>query len=193
MEKNDRRAALEALLFASGEPATLSKLSDALELGEAEVQILLQALGDELERRGSGLCVLELDGSYQLTTRREYAQPIRRLLEQRSNAPLSSAALEVLAVAAYNQPVTKAFIEQVRGVDCSGVVSTLMEKGLLEERGRLELPGRPLLYGTTQSFLRCFGLRSLEELPPLPEGDQTNLEEAVEAAESDGGGSPADA
>jgi segregation and condensation protein B len=93
----------------------------------------------------------------------------------RRRTPLSNAALEVLSVVAYNQPVTKSFIEQVRGVDCSGVVTTLIEKGLIEERGRLELPGKPLLYGTTKNFLRCFNLSDLTELPPLPKsGEEIN-------------------
>ena len=92
---------------------------------------------------------------------------MRRALDLRRNAPLSPAAMEVLAVVAYNQPVTKAFVEQIRGVDCSGVLANLLAKGLVEERGRLELPGRPLLYGTTADFLRCVGLSSLEELPDL--------------------------
>ncbi|MEE1054551.1 MAG: SMC-Scp complex subunit ScpB, partial [Acutalibacteraceae bacterium] len=94
----------------------------------------------------------------------------------RRRTPLSPAALEVLAVVAYTQPVTKSFIEQVRGVDCSGVVTTLIEKGLLEERGRLELPGKPLLYGTTKNFLRSFSISDLSELPPLPKNEQENTD-----------------
>ena len=93
---------------------------------------------------------------------------------------LSQAALEVLAVVAYNQPVTKAFVEQVRGVDCSGVIGSLTTKGLIEEKGRLELPGRPLLYGTTEHFLRCFNISNLEELPPLPEDDKKEEDEGQE-------------
>ena len=93
-------------------------------------------------------------------------------MDLRRNTPLSQAALEVLAVVAYNQPVTKAFVEQVRGVDCSGVIGSLTAKGLVEEKGRLELPGRPLLYGTTENFLRCFNLQSLDDLPPLPEDEK---------------------
>ena len=100
----------------------------------------------------------------------------------RRRTPLSSAALEVLAVVAYNQPVTKSFIEQVRGVDCSGVVSTLVEKGLIEERGRLELPGKPLLYGTTKNFLRCFGISDLSELPPLPK-EENAVDDVAEQLE----------
>ena len=104
-------------------------------------------------------------------TREEFAPYIKKAFDIKRRTPLSPASLEVLAVIAYNQPVTRAFIEQVRGVDCSGVVSTLVEKGLIEERGRLELPGKPLLYGTTKNFLRCFGISDLSELPELPKNE----------------------
>jgi segregation and condensation protein B len=122
-----------------------------------------------LDDRGSGICLLRLGSKYQLCSRVEYAQQVRSVLDIKKNAPLSPAAFEVLAVVAYNQPVTKAYVEQIRGVDCSGVISTLCQKGLLEEKGRLDLPGRPLLYGTTPDFLRCFCISSLSELPELPE------------------------
>ena len=108
---------------------------------------------------------------------KEYAPQIRTVMDLRRNTPLSQAALEVLAVVAYNQPVTKAFVEQVRGVDCSGVIGSLTAKGLVEEKGRLELPGRPLLYGTTENFLRCFNISSIDELPPLPENDEESNDE----------------
>ena len=104
-------------------------------------------------------------------------EPVREVLDLKRGTPLSQAAMEVLAVVAYNQPVTKAFVEQVRGVDCSGVLSSLMQKDLLEERGRLELPGRPLLYGTTETFLRCFQLSSIEDLPPPPQRSGEGLPE----------------
>ena len=107
-----------------------------------------------------------------MVSKKEFAPQIRTVMDLRRNTPLSQAALEVLAVVAYNQPVTKAFVEQVRGVDCSGVIGSLTTKGLVEEKGRLELPGRPLLYGTTENFLRCFNISSLDELPPLPENDE---------------------
>ena len=110
------------------------------------------------------------------------------MLEVKKNAPLSNAAFEVLAVIAYNQPVTKAFVEQVRGVDCSGVISTLCQKRLVEEKGRLELPGRPLVYGTTPEFLRCFGVESLDELPELPKNEplaEENHEESKKVDNSD--------
>ena len=115
--------------------------------------------------------LLELDQCYQMATRAEYAQVIRQALEVKNNTPLSQAALEVLAVIAYNQPVSRAFIEQVRGVDSSSSVSGLLQKGLIEEAGRLDLPGHPVSFRTTDVFLRCFGLSSLADLPPV-RGDQ---------------------
>ena len=121
--------------------------------------------------------MVKMEDRYQLCTKTEYASYVRRALDIRRNTPLSQAAMEVLAIIAYNQPVTKAFVEQVRGVDCSGVLSSLMQKDLLEERGRLELPGRPLLYGTTETFLRCFQLSSIEDLPPPPQRGGEGLPE----------------
>lgn len=163
------RAACEAILFASGEPLECARIAEALELGMDTVSGALWELARSLDERGSGICLLRLGSKYQLCSRVEYAQQVRSVLDIKKNAPLSPAAFEVLAVVAYNQPVTKAYVEQIRGVDCSGVISTLCQKGLLEEKGRLDLPGRPLLYGTTPDFLRCFCLSSLSELPELPE------------------------
>lgn len=163
------RAAIEAILFASGEPLEITRIAEAMETEVETVRGYLFEIGASLDSRGSGICLLKLGDKYQLCSRKEYAPLIRAVLDLKKNIPLSNAALEVLAVVAYNQPVTKAYIEQVRGVDCSGVVNTLCQKGLLEERGRLELPGRPLLYGTTPNFLRCFCLTSLADLPELPE------------------------
>ncbi len=163
------RAAIEAILFASGEPLEITRIAEAMETDVETVRGYIFEIGASLDSRGSGICLLKLGDKYQLCSRKEYAPLIRAVLDLKKNIPLSNAALEVLAVVAYNQPVTKAYIEQVRGVDCSGVVNTLCQKGLLEERGRLELPGRPLLYGTTPNFLRCFCLTSLADLPELPE------------------------
>lgn len=170
----------EALLFASGDPVSTDRLCSVLEIDHNQAEEAIAALSQRLEKSQSALMIVHLDDSWQMTTKSEHAKIIRKLLEIRYNAPLSSAALEVLAVVAYNQPVTKSFIEQVRGVDCSGVVSSLVEKGIIEEKGRLELPGRPLLYGTTMNFLRCFGISSLEELPPLPQTDEQKEEITVD-------------
>ncbi len=169
MTSNEMRAACEAILFASGEPVESVRIAEALEIENSEVEQLLSSLGESLDAHESGVCLLKLGNKYQLCSRVEYAAQVRSVLEKKKNAPLSNAAFEVLAVVAYNQPVTKAYIEQIRGVDCSGVISTLCQKGLLEEKGRLDLPGKPLLYGTTPDFLRCFCLTSLSELPELPD------------------------
>ncbi len=170
----NKKAAIEAMLFAAAEPVECEKIAAVLEIETSEVLSLIAALQQEYVERESGLCILKLAESFQLCSRKEYIEQIRALLELRKNTPLSQAALEVLAIVAYNQPVTKAFIEQVRGVDCSGVLRSLTEKVLIEEKGRLDLPGRPLLYGTTDNFLRCFGMESLEDLPELPEKQQPN-------------------
>ncbi len=170
------RAACEAILFASGEPVEAARIAEALEIDIETVTGALWELSRILDDRESGICLLRLGSKYQLCSRTEYAQQVRNVLDIKKNAPLSPAAFEVLAVVAYNQPVTKAYIEQIRGVDCSGVVSTLCQKGLLEEKGRLDLPGRPLLYGTTPDFLRCFCLSSLADLPELPEKPEIEQE-----------------
>lgn len=189
MEIKEYRAAIEAILFANGEPVSAERLAEVLELDEETVHRIAADLMSEFMARGGGIYMVKLDDQYQLCTRKEYADAVRRSLDIRRNTPLSQAAMEVLAIVAYNQPVTKAFIEQVRGVDCAAVIQGLMQKNLIEEKGRLELPGRPLLYGTTPVFLRCFGVSGLQELPPLPQKEEearmveTTLEEIIEQAE----------
>lgn len=163
--------AFEAVLFAGGEPVSIDRFSQVFEITPEEVGEVMDMLGAKLKKKNGGLSLVRLENTYQMTTKPEYAAFIKKMFEIKRRTPLSPAALEVLAVVAYNQPVTKSFIEQVRGVDCSGVVTTLVEKGLIEERGRLELPGRPLLYGTTKNFLRCFSMSDLSELPPLPKNE----------------------
>ena len=174
-------AALEAILFAAGGSVELSRLAQALDLSEEETEQALSSLTNEYNSAERGITIIKLKNSYQMVSRKAYAPQIRTVMDLRRNTPLSQAALEVLAVVAYGQPVTKAFVEQVRGVDCSGVIGSLCAKDLLEERGRLELPGRPLLYGTTENFLRCFNIEDLEQLPPLPESE--SAEPAEEAGD----------
>lgn len=171
----------EAILFASGEPVSLERVAQVLEVKTTVIVEVVAQLQERYNHPESGIHLLLLGDSAQFSTNGAYIEPVRAVLDLKRNTPLSQAAMEVLAVVAYNQPVTKAFVEQVRGVDCSGVIGSLMQKELLEERGRLELPGRPLLYGTTENFLRCFQLKSLEDLPPPPsseekEGDSPELE-----------------
>ncbi len=172
MELKKLQGAIEAILFASGEAVELERMAEALEIDKFTAEKLVQKLMGEYNRGDRGIRILRLEDSYQMCTNSQYGGKVRAALEIRRNTPLSQAAMEVLAVVAYNQPVTKAFVEQVRGVDCSGVITSLMAKGLIEERGRLDLPGRPLLYGTTLNFLRCFGISSPDELPPLPQKEE---------------------
>lgn len=169
MKEEKLSSIIEAMLFAAAEPVESAKLAQLLEQDIATINATIATLTAQYEQRDSGICIVQVEDKYQLCTRTEFNVQIRQLLEVKRNTPLSQAAFEVLAIIAYNQPVTRAFIEQVRGVDSSGSVSGLVEKGLIEERGRLELPGRPLVYGTTDQFLRCFCLSSLDELPDLPE------------------------
>lgn len=185
MKKSEMLGAMEAILFACGEPIGMDKLAVALETDAETVLELAEALTEKFNAPQSGIHLLRLENDLQFATNPAFIAPVRAALDLRRNTPLSQAAMEVLAVIAYNQPITKAFVEQVRGVDCSGVIGSLMLKGLIEERGRLELPGRPLLYGTTDGFLRCLNLSSLEELPPLPKNEGAQADAPEEAA--DGG------
>lgn len=187
MEAEKLKPAIEAILFACGTPAELTKIAQALEIKEEKAEELLKSLMDDYSSRKSGIKIVRLGKSYQMCTEKEYAEIIRTVLDLRRNSPLSQAALEVLAIIAYNQPVTKAFVEQIRGVDCSGVVSSLVARELIEEKGRLGLPGRPLIYGTTENFLRCFNVSDVSELPPLPQknSDEENSEESSENGENE--------
>ena len=148
MNQKQIRAAVEAMLFACGEPIGSDKLAQAVQLPQTSVENALEELRTRYTREDSGLCLLHLNTRWQLATKTEWA-------------------METLTVIAYNQPVSRAFIEQVRGVDSSSSVSGLLEKGLIEEAGRLDLPGRPVSFRTTDTFLRVFGLSSLADLPPV--------------------------
>lgn len=180
MDDLNIKAAIEAILFANGSSVETKRIAQALEITEKQAEEYISALIDDYNSANRGITIIKLDEAYQMVSSKEYAPQIRTVMDLRRNTPLSQAALEVLAVVAYNQPVTKAFVEQVRGVDCSGVIGSLTAKGLVEEKGRLELPGRPLLYGTTENFLRCFNINSIEELPPLPETENEEAEKAEE-------------
>lgn len=175
---------LEAVLFASGEPVESRRLCEAMDIGISELEEAVAVL-DGKYSENSGIELLRLEDSYQLATKQSYADTIKRTLEIKRSSALSPAALEALTIVAYNQPVTKAFVESVRGVDSSGVVNSLVEKGLLSEAGRLDLPGRPIAYVTTDNFLRAFRLSSIKDLPPLPEqSGQVTIDEVIEAAEA---------
>ena len=171
MEESQYFGALEAVLFACGEPLEIERLAEGLQIEKAAVRQQLLEYQQSLTSSERGIELRFLDDKVQLCSKVQYEQLIVSVAAMKKNAPLSNAAMEVLAVVAYNQPVTKSFIEQVRGVESGQVVNNLVEKGLVEEAGRLNVPGRPLTYRTTANFLRCFGLTNLGDLPNLPSGD----------------------
>ncbi|MBQ8181044.1 MAG: SMC-Scp complex subunit ScpB [Ruminococcus sp.] len=167
MEVKEKLGAIEAVLFASGEPVELLRLSEACDMDAGTIPAMIRLLNERYNDSGSGICIKKLDSSYQMCTREQFAPQIRTALETKKSAPLSNAAMEALTIIAYNQPVSKGFVENVRGIDSSSVINNLIEKGLVEEAGRLDVPGKPLIYRTTPVFLRSFGLSSVSELPPL--------------------------
>lgn len=179
MDVKEKLGAIEAVLFASGEPVELFRLSEACEVDAGAVPSMIRLINERYDDCGSGICIKKLDSSYQMCTREEFAPRIRAALETKKTTPLSNAAMEVLTIIAYNQPVSKGFVENVRGIDSSSVINNLVEKGLVEEAGRLDVPGKPLIYRTTAVFLRSFGLSSVSELPPLPgqAADEIDTEE----------------
>ena len=164
-DAGDRR--ILAVLFAAGEPLELERLAEGLGVDKAAMRQTLERLRGRLREAGLPFELLELEENVQLATAEEYGDLIRSVLSQKRSTPLSQSAMEVLAIVAYNQPVTRAFVEQIRGVDSSSAVNSLVVRDLVEEAGRLELPGRPIAYRTTANFLRCFGLQSLDELPDI--------------------------
>lgn len=185
MDLKKIEAAVEAVIFASGDPIETERICEAVGIDADTCEKTVKNISERYADPRCGIEVIQLDGSYQICSKGEFYEEIRTALKLRSNAVLSDVAMETLAIIAYNQPVTRSFIEDVRGVDCSYIIGSLCEKRLVEERGRLDIPGRPLLYGTTDNFLRCFNLGSLADLPKLPrlEGedpDQMTIEEYTE-------------
>lgn len=174
--------AIEAVLFAAGHPVTYDKLAAVIGLSARDIRNLTARLADSFE--GRGIQLLLYPDSCQLCTREEFAPLIREALDIKRGGNLSASSMEVLAVVAYNQPVTRAFIDTVRGVDSSYAVSSLLDKGLLEPVGRLEAPGRPMLLGTTEKFLRVFGLSSLAELPETEALSTAEISAAEESTPS---------
>ena len=161
-------SAIEGILFASGEPVHIDRICLALDLDRLSAEQVLQQLGDYYSFERRGIRLIRMEDNWQLCSAPEYADMIRRAFEIRKTAKLSQPALEVLAVIAYYQPTTRAYVDQIRGVDSSYTIGLLLDRKLIEECGRLQVPGRPRLYRTTKNFLRAFHISSLEELPTLP-------------------------
>lgn len=167
-EMKEIEAAVEGILFASGEPVHIDRICLAAELDRPTAELVLQKLMDYYSFERRGMRLLRLEDSWQLCSAPEYADVIRRAFEIRKPAKLSQPALEVLTIIAYYQPTTRAYVDQIRGVDSSYTVGLLLDRHLIEECGRLQVPGRPRLYHTTKAFLRAFHLNSLEDLPEMP-------------------------
>lgn len=178
MTSNEQVAIFEAILFASGESVSGKDIASSMEITEKEVYDIYIALKEKYKY--SGINVIKIDEDYQLSTKKEYYEYVRKVIEPKRNAPLSNAALEVLSIVAYKQPVTRSQIDYIRGVDSSSAMSRLITCGLIEVIGTSDAPGRPSLYSTTKEFLRVFGLESLSELPEIGE-----LAREIELKESD--------
>lgn len=176
MEQTELQRIIEAILFAAGERVEIARLASVLEVDAGEIEAAVTALADELAFNRRGIRILRLENGYQMVSSGEMADYITKAMETRKPPKLSASQLEALTIVAYYQPATKAMIEQIRGVDSSYSVGALLNKKLIEEAGRLNVPGRPILYRTTPDFLRTFGLSSLDELPPI---EKVNFSEPV--------------
>ena len=185
MNINEIKAAVEAILFSNGGPISVERLSQVFNTDKKTIENILDDIIEKFNSKSSGIRVMKYNNEYQMCSSYEYGEYVRKAMDMRRNTPLSEAAMEVLAIVAYNQPVTKAFVEQIRGVDCSGVLSSLVNKKLIEEKGRLELPGKPLLYGTSTTFLNCFKINNVNELPPINREVHTTKSDNYENTSSD--------
>lgn len=189
MDKKEMEAAVESILFASGEPVNIERICVALAIDRPTAERILQGLMDYYAYERRGMRLLKIEDCWQLCSAPDYAEAIRRAFEIRKPAKLSQPALEVLTIIAYYQPVTRAYVDQIRGVDSSYTISLLIDRGMIEECGRLQVPGRPRQYRTTKQFLRSFHLSSLDELPAMPDmGNDGQMRlnevgEVVDAAE----------
>ena len=165
--KSDIKSAIESMLFVSGEPLPLREISNNLELREKNVVEILQEMTTEYEDKSRGIRLISINGAYQLVTKSENSDFVQKLLKKNKKHSLSQASIESLAIIAYKQPITRIDIDEIRGVKSESAIARLIERGLIKDIGRLEVPGRPILYGTTDEFLRQFGLKTIKELPSL--------------------------
>jgi len=168
MEINQKKSIIEAILFAAGRPVTKNELILALEISDEDIDSIIKSMQEEYKKEDRGIDLIQVENSYQLCTKKELYEYIYPILDKRSKPNLSNAALETLAIIAYNPKITRAEIEAIRGVSADACVYKLLEYGLIEEAGKIDLPGKPMSYKTTGDFLRMFGYNSLEELPELP-------------------------
>ena len=188
MELNQKKSIIEAILFAAGRPITNSELVLTLEITAEEIESIIKSMQEEYKREDRGIELISIENSYQLCTKKELYEYIYPILDKRSKPNLSNAALETLSIIAYNPKITRAEIEAIRGVSADACVYKLLEYGLIEESGKIDLPGKPMSYKTTGDFLRMFGYNSLEDLPELPrykldENKQIVIDDLIEEQE----------
>lgn len=198
METEEIGRAVEAILFAAGDPVGAQRMAQAIGVGLDQVEAALKTLMDAYSFQRRGMRIIQLEDAYQMVSAQDMSDVITRALETRKPPKLSASALETLTVIAYYQPTTKAFVEQIRGVDSSYTISALLNKKLIEEQGRLSVPGRPILYGTTPDFLRTFGIASLDDLPevdlPKAQAQQVEMQLSLEDQQAmEAAGTPAEA
>ena len=182
MENKNYEAIIEAILFTMGNSVELEKIASAIELDTVQTKKIIEQMMEYYERLESGVKIVELDGSYQMCTKSEMYEYLIRIAKQPKRHALTDVLLETLSIIAYKQPITKAEIEKIRGVSCDHAVNKLVEYNLVCELGRLDAPGRPLLFGTTEEFLRSFGVQSIDELPVL---NPVQVEEFKQEAEAE--------
>lgn len=186
MEQQDYKSVIEAILFTMGESVSLDRIASALEIEKKEAKCLINELMEDYENSNRGISIIELDGAYQMCTKPEMYEYLIRIAKQPKHRVLTDVVLETLSIIAYKQPITRAEIEKIRGVSCDHAVNKLLEYNLIKELGRLDAPGKPLLFGTTEEFLRSFGVQSIDELPVLnPEQVEEFRQEAEEEMKVD--------
>ena len=190
MEIDKTKAIIEAILFSAGRTVETKELMAILELSNEDIDVILQSMKAEFEEQGRGIEIIKVNNGYQLCSKKEYYDYIYPIFDNRAKPNLSTAALETLSIIAYNPKITRAEIEQIRGVNSDGTIYKLLEYNLIEEAGKLEAPGKPTIYKTTPEFLKMFGISSLDELPELPkykidENEQIVIDEIIEEKEEE--------
>ncbi len=180
MNLNEAQAAIEAILFSLGNAVSLTKLAEIIELDKDTTRKVIHQMMDAYMEHQRGIQIIELDGAYQLCTKKEYYEYIKRATNKTIKFELTDVVIETLSIIAYKQPITKLHIEKIRGVKSDHAVNKLVDFGLVEEKGRMDTPGRPILFGTTEAFLRNFGLSNMEDLPVIREEDLASIKNEVE-------------
>lgn len=179
MRREDIKSIIEAVMFAYSEPITIEELNNIIneELSRKEIEIMLNSLIDEYKENSRGIQIIRLENKYQMTTNKDYSEFIKKVLEPKKKKSLSQATLETLTIIAYKQPITKVEIEEIRGVKCDRAIQVLLENELIKEAGRLEKIGKPIIYKTTDEFLKLLSIETLEDLPPLEENQELKTED----------------